>query len=82
VLAATPSSVFATTAFGAGFVCAMFAGGAAAGSTVLLTVVGAGRVVVPGVDQTWSSTSAPPIATTQIVPKAIGKWFTESSCPW
>ena len=82
VLAGTASSAFAILVSCAELVCATGAGGAAAGSTALLTAARAGRVAVPGVDQTWSSTSAPPIATTTIVPKAIGKWFTESSCPW
>ena len=84
MLAGIPSSAFAMTVFSVllACVCAMSAGGAAGGSTVLLAVSGAFRVAVSGVDQTWSSTSAPPIATTTIVPKAIGKWFTEFSCPW
>lgn len=82
VLVGIPSSAFAMTGVGAEFVSAIFAAGAGVGSAFLLKVDGADRVAVLGVDVTWSSTSAPPIATTTIVPKAIGKWFTESSCPW
>jgi hypothetical protein len=67
------SSAFATTGAGAELVSAISAAGAGADSAVLLKVVGADRVAVFGVDVTWSSTSAPPITATTMVPNAIGK---------
>jgi len=82
VLGLIASSACATTVLCPEFVAATFEGGVVGVSAALLTVDGAGRITVSGVDQTWSSTNAPPIATTTIVPNAIGKWFTESSCPW
>jgi hypothetical protein len=73
VLVGIASSALAMTGAGAGFVSAISAAGAGADSAVLLKVVGADRVAVFGVDVTWSSTSAPPITATTMVPNAIGK---------
>jgi hypothetical protein len=67
------SSAFAITGAGAEFVSAVSAAGAGVASAVLLKVDGADRVAVLGVDVTWSSTSAPPITATTIVPNAMGK---------
>jgi hypothetical protein len=67
------SSVVAMATFSAGLVTATFADGGAIGS--VLTVDGAVATCagLPGVDVTWSSTSAAPTTPTTIVPKAMEK---------
>jgi hypothetical protein len=79
-LAAIPSSALATTLPGPEFVSATFGVGAGVGFAALLKGDGTDRLA-GGFDHSWSSTSAPPMATTTMVPKAIGKCFIEFSCP-